>query len=54
MIGVAIGTSVLGRESCDPEFEPLYEEMNRRGAVVFGRPPLSDFTGAPAPSIRDP
>lgn len=36
MIGVAIGSSVMGRESCDPEFEPLYEEMNRRGAAVFG------------------
>jgi 6-methylsalicylate decarboxylase len=36
MIGVAIGSSVMARESCDPEFEPLYDEMNRRGAVVFG------------------
>jgi aminocarboxymuconate-semialdehyde decarboxylase len=36
MIGVAIGSSVMARESCDPDFEPLYEEMNRRGAVVFG------------------
>ena len=38
MAGVTVGTSVLGRSLVEPDFEPLYEELNRRGAVLFVHP----------------
>ena len=38
MIGVAMNCSVFERSTAEAEFEPLYEEMNRRGAVLFFHP----------------
>jgi 6-methylsalicylate decarboxylase len=38
MIGVAITTSILGRSIADPAFAPIYEELNRRGAVLYTHP----------------
>lgn len=36
--GVAIGTSVLGGSIADQAFEPVYQELNRRGAVLYIHP----------------
>lgn len=38
MVGAAVTTSVLGRGLGDPAFEPLYEELNRRGSVLYVHP----------------
>ncbi|HEX5370648.1 MAG TPA: amidohydrolase family protein [Dehalococcoidia bacterium] len=38
MIGVAMTCSVFDRSVAEDEFAPLYEEMNRRGAVLFYHP----------------
>jgi 6-methylsalicylate decarboxylase len=38
MVGAAITTSVRGRSIADPSFEPLYQELNRRGAVLYVHP----------------
>jgi 6-methylsalicylate decarboxylase len=38
MAGVTVATSVLGRSLADPQFEPLYAELNRRGAVLYIHP----------------
>jgi aminocarboxymuconate-semialdehyde decarboxylase len=38
MVGVSIASSVLGRSLADPLFEPLYDELDRRGAVVLVHP----------------
>lgn len=38
MYGAAITTSVLGRSIADPIFDPVYQELNRRGAVLFVHP----------------
>lgn len=38
MVGVTVGTSVLARSLADADFEPLYAELNRRGAVLFVHP----------------
>jgi len=38
MYGAAITTSVLGRSIADPIFDPLYAELNRRGAILFVHP----------------
>ncbi len=46
MAGVTINCSVFGQAPTDPEFDPLYEEMNRRGSVLFFHPSLDGF-GAP-------
>jgi predicted TIM-barrel fold metal-dependent hydrolase len=37
-VGVGLGCSVLGRPLDDPEFDPLFAELNRRHAVVFIHP----------------
>lgn len=37
-IGVAITTTVAGRSVADPSFAPLYEELNRRGTVLYLHP----------------
>jgi 6-methylsalicylate decarboxylase len=46
MVGVTINCSVFGKAPTEPEFDPLYEEMNRRGSVLFYHPSLDGF-GAP-------
>jgi 6-methylsalicylate decarboxylase len=38
VVGFTIGCSVAGRQLDDPLFEPLYAELDRRGAVVFLHP----------------
>jgi aminocarboxymuconate-semialdehyde decarboxylase len=37
-VGAAVTTSVLGRGLGDPVFEPVYEELNRRGTVLYVHP----------------
>jgi len=46
MVGVTINCSVFGEAPTEPQFEPLYQEMNRRGCVLFYHPSLDSF-GAP-------
>ncbi|GAA3436004.1 amidohydrolase family protein [Kutzneria kofuensis] len=38
MVGAAVTTSILGRGLGDPVFEPVYEELNRRGSVLYVHP----------------
>ena len=38
MAGVTMATSILGRSPVDPEFEPMYAELDRRGAVLYIHP----------------
>jgi aminocarboxymuconate-semialdehyde decarboxylase len=38
MVGVTMGTSVLGRSLVDPAFEPFYGELDRRRTVLFVHP----------------
>lgn len=38
MAGVAIASSVLGRSLAHPAFEPIYAELDRRGATVLLHP----------------
>ena len=38
MAGAAVTTSVLGRGLGDARFEPVYEELNRRGSVLYVHP----------------
>ncbi|MFD1276817.1 amidohydrolase family protein [Streptomyces kaempferi] len=37
-VGVGVTTTVLGRTLADPLFGPLYEELDRRGAVLYVHP----------------
>lgn len=38
MVGIGLATSVNGVELDDPSFTPVFEELDRRGAVVFLHP----------------
>jgi 6-methylsalicylate decarboxylase len=38
MAGIAMNTTVLGRALVEPEYEPLFAELNRRGAVLYLHP----------------
>ena len=38
MAGVAMNTSVLGHALAGPDFEPVFAELNRRGAVLYLHP----------------
>jgi 6-methylsalicylate decarboxylase len=38
MAGVAMNTSVLGRALVEPDFEPVFAELNRRAAVLYLHP----------------
>jgi predicted TIM-barrel fold metal-dependent hydrolase len=38
MTGVAMNTSVLGRALVEPDFEPVFAELNRMGAVLYLHP----------------
>ena len=38
MVGVSFATSVLGKQLGDPDFDPIYAELDRRGAVLFIHP----------------
>jgi len=35
MIGVGVATKMGGKSLADPSFDPVYEELNRRGGVLF-------------------
>src|SRR5215831_19024067 len=50
MSGVAIATSILGRSLADPQFEPMYAELDRRAAVLYIHPAGVD---ACSPLIAD-
>ncbi len=50
MRGVALTTDILGRSIADPAFLPVYEELNRRGSVLFIHP---SGDGAYSPLIAD-
>jgi aminocarboxymuconate-semialdehyde decarboxylase len=50
MVGINTGTSIAGRPLDDPEFGPLFAELDRRGAVLFLHPqgigaPMADAYG---------
>ncbi|MGW4392983.1 amidohydrolase family protein [Streptomyces sp. NPDC004685] len=49
-VGVGVTTTVLGRTLADPLFWPLYEELDRRGAVLYVHPAGE---GAASPLITD-
>ncbi len=36
--GIAMNTTVLGRALVDPEYEPVFAELNRRNAVLYLHP----------------
>src|SRR5580693_1010889 len=38
MAGVAMNTTVLGRARVEPDYEPVFAELNRRGAVLYLHP----------------
>jgi 6-methylsalicylate decarboxylase len=50
MAGITLSLSVFNRSSAEEEFEPLYAELNRRGAVIFYHPA---FNGLCSPLIND-
>jgi 6-methylsalicylate decarboxylase len=50
MAGVAMNTSVLGHALAGPAFEPVFAELNRRGAVLYLHPAGNS---ACTPLIRD-
>jgi 6-methylsalicylate decarboxylase len=50
MAGITFGCSILNRSVAGKELEPLYQEMNRRGAVLFFHPMVN---GICSPLITD-
>ena len=50
MAGISMSLSVFNRSSAEKEFEPLYTEMHRRGAILFYHPA---FNGLCSPLIND-
>jgi aminocarboxymuconate-semialdehyde decarboxylase len=38
MVGITVATSVLGHSLVDPQFEPFYTELDRRGAALYIHP----------------
>jgi 6-methylsalicylate decarboxylase len=50
MIGAAVTTTIAGRSIADPAFAPFYEELNRRGTVLYIHPA---GYGAYSPLIAD-
>jgi 6-methylsalicylate decarboxylase len=50
MVGVVMNTTVLNRALVDSEFEPIFAELNRRGAVLYLHPAGN---AACSPLIRD-
>src|SRR6185312_6906602 len=49
-VGVNMNISCLGRSVAEAEFEPIYAELNRRGAILFVHPAV---TGICSPFITD-
>ncbi|MFF2550706.1 amidohydrolase family protein [Nocardia sp. NPDC058058] len=50
MVGVAMNTTVLDRALVDPEFAPIFAELDRRGTVLYLHPAGNS---ACSPLIRD-
>ena len=50
MAGVAMNTTVLGRALVEPEYEPIFAELNSRSAVLYLHPAGN---GACSPLIAD-
>jgi aminocarboxymuconate-semialdehyde decarboxylase len=50
MVGVTMNTSVLGRAITDPDFEPIFAELDARGAVLYLHPAGN---GACSPLVSD-
>ena len=50
MVGVTMNTSVLGRAITDPDFEPIFAELDVRGAVLYLHPAGN---GACSPLVTD-
>jgi predicted TIM-barrel fold metal-dependent hydrolase len=50
MLGVAITSAILGRSVAESAFDPIYEELNRRGTVLFVHP---EGCGAHSPLISN-
>jgi predicted TIM-barrel fold metal-dependent hydrolase len=48
--GVTLGCSILNRPVTEQGFEPLYQEMNRRGAILFFHPVVN---GLCSPLLND-
>jgi len=46
MAGVAMNTTVLGRPLVEPDFEPVFAELNRRSAVLYLHP-AGNSAGSP-------
>ncbi len=38
MVGIALGCSIAGYQLDDAAFEPFWQELDRRGAVIFLHP----------------
>jgi predicted TIM-barrel fold metal-dependent hydrolase len=38
VVGLGLGTSIMGKPLDDPAFEPFFDEVDRRGTVVFLHP----------------
>jgi predicted TIM-barrel fold metal-dependent hydrolase len=38
MVGIAMNTTVLGRALVEPDYEPVFAELNSRGAVLYLHP----------------
>lgn len=38
MVGVTLHCSILGKSVAAPEFDPIYEELDRRGSILFLHP----------------
>ncbi|WP_329294358.1 amidohydrolase family protein [Streptomyces sp. NBC_01455] len=51
-VGVGVTTTVLGRTLADPLFGPLYEELDRRGAVLYVHP-AGEGAGSPLITEHD-
>jgi aminocarboxymuconate-semialdehyde decarboxylase len=50
MVGVTMNTSVLGRAITDPDFEPIFAELDSRNAVLYLHPAGN---GACSPLVTD-
>ena len=58
MAGVAMNTTVLGRALVEPDYEPVFAELNRRGAVLYlhpaGNSACSPLIGEPTDARDSP
>jgi aminocarboxymuconate-semialdehyde decarboxylase len=50
MVGVTMNTSILDRAITDPQFEPVFAELDRRGAILYLHPVGN---GACSPLVSD-